>query len=273
MPVPLDRRRFVFLGVAALGPMLATSPAAASAVAARSRPVAAAVPDFFPAQDPALVQAVVGAAHSDLDRVRELITGRPALAKASWDWGFGDWESALGAASHTGRKEIAELLLAHGARPTIFSAAMLGQLGVVRAMVEAAPGIQSTPGPHGIPLLAHARAGGEPAAPVAEYLERVGGADERPPTVPLGPDGHAPLLGEYTFGPGANDLLRVTEHERRGFLQLARADGPSRALLHHGDHEFSPAGAPAVRVGFRLQEDRAVELTVRDGDFELIASR
>jgi hypothetical protein len=51
--------------------------------------------------------------------------------------------------------------LAHGARPSIFSAAMLGQLAVVRAFTEAAPGVQGTPGPHGITLLAHARAGGD----------------------------------------------------------------------------------------------------------------
>ncbi len=58
---------------------------------------------------------------------------------------------------------------------------MLGQLAVVRAWVETAPGIQKTPGPHAITLLAHARAGGPDAAPVVAYLQQVGDADLRPP--------------------------------------------------------------------------------------------
>jgi hypothetical protein len=37
--------------------------------------------------------------------------GRPGsypwqLARAAWDWGFGDWETALGAASHMGSRPI-----------------------------------------------------------------------------------------------------------------------------------------------------------------------
>ena len=56
----------------------------------------------------------------------------------------------------SGRREIAEFLLAHGARPTVFSAAMLGQLDVVKAFVSASPGVQRTLGPHGITLMAHA---------------------------------------------------------------------------------------------------------------------
>ena len=114
----------------------------------------------MPRQDPALAKETVGVSHRDIKRVRELVERQPALARAAVDWGFGDWETALGAAAHTGRREIAEFLLANGAQPTMFSAAMLGQLDVVKAFVAASPGIQRTPGPHGIPLLAHARAGG-----------------------------------------------------------------------------------------------------------------
>ena len=109
-------------------------------------------------QDPKRVKETVAVSHGNLLRVRELVEASPALAKATWDWGFGDWETALGAASHTGRREIAELLIAHGARPDIFTFAMFGQLDVVKAYVEANPGIQRTLGPHGITLLSHARA-------------------------------------------------------------------------------------------------------------------
>src|SRR5687768_11783515 len=57
----------------------------------------------FPSQDPNAVREVVGASHKDFEKVQALVKSRPALAKASWDWGFGDWETALGAASHVGR--------------------------------------------------------------------------------------------------------------------------------------------------------------------------
>ncbi len=109
-------------------------------------------------QDPKLVKETVAVSHGILLRVRDLVEASLALAKAARDWGFGDWETALGAASHTGRLQIAELLIAHGARSDIFTFAMFGQLGVVKAYVEANPGIQRTLGPHGITLLSHARA-------------------------------------------------------------------------------------------------------------------
>ena len=65
----------------------------------------------FPSTDPDLVSGVVGAAHTDLDAVVDLVTTHPHLARATLDWGFGDWESALGAASHMGRRDIAEFPL------------------------------------------------------------------------------------------------------------------------------------------------------------------
>jgi hypothetical protein len=50
---------------------------------------------------------MVGASHGNLARVNELVLAHPALANAAWDWGFGDWETAIGAASHVGNKQIA----------------------------------------------------------------------------------------------------------------------------------------------------------------------
>jgi hypothetical protein len=102
--------------------------------------------------------------------VQELLAQEPQLVNAAWDWGGGDWETALGAAAHMGRRDIAETVLAAGARLDIFAAAMLGHLDVVRAMIDACPIAQWQPGPHGIPLLAHAVAGGTPAEAVAAYL-------------------------------------------------------------------------------------------------------
>jgi len=124
-----------------------------------------------PRIDAALVEEFVGKAHGDIARVRELLAQEPALANASWDWGAGDWETGLGAAAHMGRQDIAELLLSRGARIDLFAAAMLGRLEIVKAILTAHPEMAAAAGPHGIPLLRHAIAGGDKAAAVAEYLQ------------------------------------------------------------------------------------------------------
>ena len=123
------------------------------------------------ALEASLVQEFVGKSHGDLDRVKELLAQEPALINAAWDWGGGDWETGLGAASHMGRSDIANYLLEHGARLDLFAAAMLGKLEVVRAVLEAYPEAINVPGPHGIPLIAHAQAGGSEAIQVYEYLK------------------------------------------------------------------------------------------------------
>jgi hypothetical protein len=118
----------------------------------------------------ALVRDFVANAHGDLDFVRTALEDEPALLNAAWDWGGGDWETGLGAAGHMGRRDIAELLLEHGARLDVFAAAMLGYVDVVRAVLAADPAARDARGPHGIPLLAHAEAGGEHAAAVVGLL-------------------------------------------------------------------------------------------------------
>jgi hypothetical protein len=124
-----------------------------------------------PALEAKLVQEFVGNAHGNFDRVKELLTQESNLVNATWDWGDGDFETALGAAGHMGRRDIAEFLLDHGARLDIFAAAMLGKLEVVKAALIAYPNGINTPGPHGIPLIAHAQAGGEDGKAVLEFLQ------------------------------------------------------------------------------------------------------
>lgn len=129
--------------------------------------------DPKPSLAPDLVQEFVGKAHGDLGRIEELLAQEPGLINATWDWGGGDFETALGAASHMGRKDIAAFLLDHGARLDLFAAAMLGNLEIVRAAISAYPDAIQTPGPHGIPLIAHAQIGGEDAREVLEYLQSI----------------------------------------------------------------------------------------------------
>jgi hypothetical protein len=161
----------------------------------------AAVADTFPHQAPAMVREAVVTSHGNITRLRALVDAHPALARAAYDWGFGDWEDCLGAASHVGNREIAEYLISKGARPTIFSATMLGQLDAVKAFIAAQPGVQRIPGPHSIPLLAHARAGGPAAAAVVSYLEGLGDAGS-PTTEPISDEEKTALVGTYVFGRG-----------------------------------------------------------------------
>jgi hypothetical protein len=124
-----------------------------------------------PPLGPELVRDFVAKAHGDLDAVRELLELEPSLLNACWDWGGGDWETGLGAAAHMGRRDIALFLLERGARMDVFAAAMLGETEIVRALLTAFPTLRDARGPHGIPLLEHAKAGGDEARGVVELLE------------------------------------------------------------------------------------------------------
>lgn len=252
---------------------LALAPAAwvaarASLAAREPAGAAASRSGAFPAQDPDVVRGVVVAAHGKVGRLKALVGRQPALAKATYDWGFGDWETALGGAAHVGHREIAEYLIASGAQPTIFSAAMLGQLDVVKAFVAAAPGVQRVRGPHGIPLLRHALAGGSAAKPVADYLTTLGDADA-PPAAPLSPADLATLAGAYAIEDGGPEPVVVTASN--GQLTFALA-GRSRGLRHLGSYAFHPAGAEQVRVVF-APDAGGVRLAVHDPDIVLRARK
>jgi hypothetical protein len=236
------------------------------------QPPAADVRATFPAHDPELVREMVGVSHGNLARVKELVTAHPALARAGWDWGFGDWETAIDAASHVGNRPIAEFLIAKGARPTIYTAAMFGQLSVVKGLVESMPGVQRNRGPHGITLLAHARNGGAAAADVVRYLEALGDADPRYTNLPLTEADQAAISGEYSFGSGATERFRVAPNARGDFT-IARTGMVERNLFHQGALVFNPSGAEAVKVRFDVTEGRARTLTVDDGGSVVKATR
>ena len=226
---------------------------------------------WWPAQDPAAVKEVVTVAHFDLARVRALVERQPTLVSAAHDWGFGDWEDPLEAAAHTGRREIAELLLAHGARPSLFAAAMLGQLDVVKALVAASPGCQRSLGAHAIPLLQHARAGGPAAESVVQYLDALGDAGRQPSNAPLDSGDRALVVGRYRFGGGPRDYFDVDVDKDR--LGIARPETSRRNLFHVGELVFHPAGAPAVRIAFLKADGKVARMTVADPDVYIRAER
>ena len=85
---------------------LGLAPAISLAFSSQPAPAPASAPaSNFPAQESDIVKEMVGVSHGNLARVKELVSARPALARASWDWGYGDWETAIDAArtSATGR--------------------------------------------------------------------------------------------------------------------------------------------------------------------------
>jgi hypothetical protein len=251
-----------------LGALAVAVPAGGVGRLADAAPSAAAE---FPRHDLARVQAVVGASHGNFERVRELVLEQPALAKASWDWGFGDWETPLGAASHTGRREIAFFLIDHGARPTIFSAAMLGDRRTVEAFLTADPDLARLHGPHGISLVRHARAGGEEAQSVLDYLIDRFGPDDEPFGFPGDEEVEARYGGTYRFD--AETPLRMVVGVRNDFLMVGTGEQPTMRVLPVGDDVFHPTGATAVRLRFSVHDGRAVSLEIEDGPVRISGAR
>jgi hypothetical protein len=256
------RRGFLKLALAAFPQQLFRSGSGAAELMPKPQNPTQPVPfdSLFPTQPPELAREMVTVSHFDLKRVRELVEARPSLARSAWDWGFGDWETALGAASHMGNLPIAEYLIFKGAHPTHFSAAMMGHLEVVRAFVTAQPGAQRIRGPHSISLLAHAKAGGNAARPVLDYLKSLGDADADPVT-PLPESDVKALQGKYAFGTGATEQIEVTVDRQQ--LMWTRKGTMGRPLFYLGGRTFYPAGASAVRIRF-IQEGPSMCMTIDD---------
>ena len=207
----------------------------------------AAVADSFPQQAPAMVREAVVASHGNVKRIRELVDAHPAMARAAYDWGFGDWEDCLGAASHVGNREIAEYLISKGARPTIFSATMLGQLDAVKAFIAAQPGAQWIP--DRTASAARARAGGGPP-PGGLQLSRRSWRRWGARTEPMSDEEITALVGRYLFGRGAADRFEITvDKGNLMFLRTGMLFG--RGLAHLGNKTFHPAGAAALELHSR----------------------
>ena len=133
-------------------------------------------PDFQPSWSKPqinrqLAQDFVVFAHIDRPMAEKLLDREPGLLNAAVDWGGGDWETALGGASHMGERDTVEMLLKRGARADLFCAAMLGQLAIVRGWIELQPSLIDATGPHGFTLHFHAQIGGDDAADTLAYLQ------------------------------------------------------------------------------------------------------
>lgn len=127
-----------------------------------------------------MLQDFVIFAHSDLAMTKTLLEREPGLLNGSMDWGAGDFETALGGASHMGRHDIVEYLLERGARIDLFCAAMMGHLDAVKTFLTAQPALIEAKGPHGFSLHFHAQVGAERSIAVLDYLQSIKQVELKP---------------------------------------------------------------------------------------------
>jgi predicted transcriptional regulator len=232
----------------------------------------------YPAIAESVVSEVVGLSHFDLEKLRILVNARPELARASWDWGFGDWESAIGAASHVGRKDIIDFLLSKGARPDIFTFATLGSFDTVKAMIEFVPGLQKTLGPHGISLVQHTKNGisaktgsAIEANKLLDYLLRLGDADGQKYDVIADTDKEK-YLGDYKYGEGVTDGFTIRLNMKK-LLSIGLIGKFGGALLKTGENKFTYNGAPSVEIAFQFDKEKITSLTIKEPSLTLIAKK
>jgi hypothetical protein len=158
----LSRKKFIALGSLGLAGI------ASQAVAQQNQT------DKPPALDKDLVKDFVIAGHGNFDKVKQMLQEHTTLLYATWDWGGGDFETALEGAGHVGNKEIANYLVGLGARTNLFVLTMLGKTKIVKPFLEQFPQFVFAKGPHGLTLLHHAQKGGEDAKELLDYIQSKG---------------------------------------------------------------------------------------------------
>ena len=119
-----------------------------------------------------LIREFVFAAHKSLEDTKKIIEKHPLLLNCTNQGKKGDFETAVGGASHMGRRDIADLLVAKGARLDIFNYAFLGYDDFVKKLITDYPQLLNAPGPHGFTLLHHAKVGNRNE--LADWLQSKG---------------------------------------------------------------------------------------------------
>ncbi len=234
----------------------------------------------YPSIDDEIVLEIVTVSHFNLNRVKELVNNRPELARATWDWAFGDWETALGAASHVGRRDIVEFLMSKGARPDIFTYTMLGNYNAVKAMIDETPGIESIAGPHGINLLQHANAGLKSdnitkkqkteSNKLISYLEKLGTANPKAVDLIIPPEEQKKYVGDYIFGDAPNAGISIKQTKRNS-LSLGKLGKFGGALYQKSPNVFTYSGTSSIEIMFSFENEAVVSLTIVEPNLTLKA--
>jgi len=262
MPVSsiLNRRRFVSLGSASV--VAASLPS----IALTTKTVTSQDSDQPDPVDPDLVKEMVGVSHFNIDRMKEILAQETTLANALMDWGAGDFESALGAAAHTGGRDRAMLLLDHGARLDIFAATMLGWLDVIEPIVKRKPKIVNTLGPHGITLWAHAEFGGVEAREVFAFLDAVPGILK---DIRMSEEERTARAGEYRLEDGS----RFAIVDRFRSLYLREGDAYPTRLVTTGENRYHPINDLDAVVSFDMHDSQPTALIIERSDERVRAVR
>jgi len=121
-----------------------------------------------PQVEQSVVEDLVGNAHGNLARVRELLDAHPDALNLSAPWN----ETAVEAATQMGNKPILDFLIARGAPVDFFTACVLGRVDDVTGELAADPTRADARGVHDLPALYFAAIGGNLA--VAESLLAAG---------------------------------------------------------------------------------------------------
>ena len=168
-----------------------------------------------------VVEELVGNAHGNLARVRELLDVHPAALNLRAPWN----ETAIEAATQMGNKAIIELLIGRGAPVDFLTACVLGRMDDVETELKADPTRANARGVHDLPALYFAAIGGD--LQIAKRLLR-GGAD-----VNARAESAAPIHGAVMGGSAAMVRLlleqgadpSLPDYKGRGARQLAEDVG------------------------------------------------
>jgi len=232
----MTRKEFLAASLVVPGVLAVPKLGAAEATAGEVTAETGRGPGRGPRQSLARVLEFVQAGHTDLAKVKTMLAADPALVHARWDWGDGDWESALEGAAHMGRADIVRHLLVSGARVDILTAAMLGDAATVASLVKLEPALANTEGPHGLPMMFYVGHGGSVAmaGAVAPLLrDRAGQCNRALHTATL--SNHEQLVA-WLIENGATDLNTrnffgktpldaAVERKFEGIARLLRAHG------------------------------------------------
>ncbi len=108
-----------------------------------------------------------------------------------------------------------------------------------------------------------------------EYLEQLGDANPRLESPPLTDAEIAALSGTYQYGSSPTE--RIVIDAVKGHSDSCEPRRRGAACWSRGPREFSPVGAPAVRIRFVVEGEgaaaRAVRLTVHDPEVTVTATR
>ena len=132
------------------------------------------ITDPVAALPPEKVKEFVTAGHTDFEKTKQMLEDTPGLLYATWDWGGGDFETALEGAGHMGNKEIANYLIEKGARTNLYVLTMLGKTQLVKSYLYLFPNYLFARGPHVLTLLNHAQKGVDNSKELYDYFQSKG---------------------------------------------------------------------------------------------------